>query len=215
MKPEKIACVFLYTVYLIFVIAAGILLAGFALIIFYNWAPPEFFVYAFAVVIAEPIGLLIVWTKNIFGLRTGIIERTYTNDKEINEYMKKLISSGSTLDIVSNRLHWVSEDKSTRQKLIERVRSADINIYLPMENQIARELRENGLHIHIVPSLRAAPHARFTLVDKDRPGSAMLAVGAGRIPKFTISEFYEDTHPQVVAMARDYIKSLTEETRSA
>jgi hypothetical protein len=214
LKPEKIARAFLYTVYLIFVVAAGILLAGFALIIFYNWTPPGFFVYAFAVVIVEPIGLLIVWTKNIFGLRTGIIERTYVNDEDINEYMKKLISSGSTLDIVSNRLHWVSEDESIKQKLIERVRSADINIYLPVENQIARELRENGLRIHIVQSLGTAPHARFTLVDKNRPGSAMLAVGAGRIPKFTISEFYEDTHPQVVAIARDYIKSLIEEAQS-
>jgi hypothetical protein len=140
---------------------------------------------------------------------------TYTNDEEINNYMKKLISSGSTLDIVSGRLHWVSEDETVKQKMIERARSTEINIYLPEENQISRELRINGLHIHIIPSLARNQHARFTLVDKNRPGSAMLAVSCGRIPKFTISEFHEDSYPQVVALARDYVNRLMEEERSA
>jgi hypothetical protein len=140
---------------------------------------------------------------------------TYTSDEEINNYMKKLISSGSTLDIVSGRLHWVSEDKTVKKKMIERAKNAEINIYLPGENQIARELGMNGLHIHIIPSLGRYQHARFTLVDKNRPGSAILAVGCGRIPKFIISEFYEDSYPQVVALARDYINRLSEEERNA
>jgi len=213
LKPENIGRIFLCTIYTIFVIAAIVLLYGLVQIVFFGWVPPEFFQYAFAVVIAEPIGLLILWTKNIFGLRTGIKERKYSSDEEINNYMKNLISSGSTLDIVSNRLHWVSEDESVKERLIERARSSDINIYLPTENQIARELRENGLHIHIIPSFGKTPHARFTLVDKNHPGSAMLAVGSGRIPNFNISEFYENSHPQVVALARDYINNLGEVER--
>lgn len=192
-------------------IAAAFLLMGLVQIIIFNWAPPEFYFYVFGVVILEPIGLFILWTKNVLSLRTGIKEVTYTNDEDINNYMKKLISSGSTIDIVSGRLHWVAEDASVKQRLIERASSAEINIYLPRDNQTARELREHGLHVHIIPTLARAPHARFTLVDRGRPGSAMLAVGAGRIPKFTISEFYEDSYPQVVALARDYINKLMAE----
>ena len=212
---SDIAHLSLYTAYIIFVICAGISLIGLAQVVSYSWVPPAFFSYAFGITVVEPIGLFFLWTKNILGLRTGIKAGTYENDSKINDYMKKLISSGSTLDIVSGRLHWVSDDESVKQKMIETAKSAEINIYMPEENEIARELRRSGLHVHIVPLLRRAPHARFTLVDRGRPGSAMLAVGSGRIPTFTISEFYENSHPQVVALARDYINSLREEERNA
>ena len=142
----------------------------------------------------------------------GIISReqiqTYSSEEKVNNYMKKLISSGSTLDIVSNRLHWVSEDESVKEKLITRARIADINIYLPRENEIARELINNGLKVHIVPSIGTSPNARFTLVDKDRPSGTLLAAAFGRIPALKIQEFLEETHPHVVAIARDYIDLL-------
>lgn len=211
LKSERLGHFFIYTAYAIFVIAAVVLLAGLVNIIFFGWTPPELYVSAFAVVILEPIGLFLLWTKNILGLRTSIKEMTYSTTEEINSYMKKLISSGSTLDIVSSRLHWVSEDESVKQRIIERARSAEINIYLPRMNAIAQELQKNGISIHVVPSLGRAPHARFTLVDMNRPGSTLLAVGSGRIPKFTISEFYEKNHPQVVALARNYIQTLRAE----
>jgi hypothetical protein len=207
---ERLLHYFLYTVYAIFVINAVILSAGLLNIIFFGWIPSQLYAYAFAVVVLEPIAIFLLWTRDILGLRTGIKEMKYSSEEKINEYMKKLISSGSTLDIVSGRLHWVSEDESVKQKIIERAKNADINIYLPEMNEIAQELQKNGLSIHIVPSLRA-PHGRFTLVDMNRPGSAVLAVGAGRIPNFRISEFYENNHPQVVALARDYIQTLQEE----
>ena len=215
MRIEDIGRLSLYTMYFIFAISAGISLLGLAQIVLYNWRPPEVYYYVFSIAVLEPVGLFVLWTKNIFGLRTGIRVTTYANDEAVNSYMKNLVSSGSTLDIVSGRLHWVSEDNSVKQKMIERARSARIDIYMPEENEIARELGRSGLHIHIIPSLRGAPHARFTLVDRGRPGAAILAVGSGRIPTFTISEFYEDSYPQVVALARDYIDRLREEEKSA
>jgi hypothetical protein len=200
--------------YAIFAVSAAILLTGLAGIVFYSWTPPTFFYYAFGIVISESITIFFLWIRNILGLRADIIARTFTRDEQINNYMKKLISSGSTLDILSGRLHWVSEDRTVKQRIIERARSAEINIYLPEENQISQELRTNGLHIHIVPSLGKSQHARFTLVDKNRPGSALLAVGCGRIPDFTISEFHEAKYPQVVALARDYLFRLAEGEKS-
>jgi hypothetical protein len=215
LKSEKIGQLCLLTIYAIFAFCAAVLLVGLALIVFFNWSPPSFYYYAFSIVVLESVGLLYLWIRNTFGLRTSMRVVTYNNEEEINDYMKKLISSGSTLDIVSNRLHWVSEDNTVKQKMIERARNAEINIYLPEENQIAKELRANGLHIHIIPSLGGGEHARFTLVDKNRPGSALLAVGSGRIPKFVISEFHENAYPQVVALATEYINRLGEEEKSA
>lgn len=215
LKIENVGRLSVFTMYAIFVISAGVSLVGLTRIVFYSWTPPQFYYYVFGAAVLEPIALFLLWTKNILGLRTSIKAKTYATDEEINNYMKNLISSGSTLDLVSGRLHWVSEDESVKERMIERAKTADINIYMPRENQIARELRRNGLYIHIIPSLRGDPHARFTLVDKARPGSAILAVGSGRIPTFTISEFYEDSYPQVVALARDYINRLIEEEKSA
>jgi hypothetical protein len=210
LKTEQVIRLSLYTLWAIFTIAAAILLVGLAGIVVYSWSPPAFFYYAFGVVITDPIAIFYLWIRNVLGLRSGIRTRTFAADKQINEYMKRLISSGSTLDIVSGRLHWVSEDKSVKHRIIERAGKAEINIYLPEENEIARELRANGLSIHIIPSLGKSQHARFTLVDKNRPGSALLAVGSGRIPNFTISEFHEASYPQVIELARDYLSRLVQ-----
>lgn len=138
----------------------------------------------------------------------------YNTDNEINEYMLKLVSSGSTLDIVSERLHWVSESENIKSALIDRAKKGiEITIYIPKENEIASLLKQNNILIKICPDLYNSPHARFTLVDKNRPGAAILAVGSGTLPKFLISEFNENSNAQVVAMARDYVNIL--DTRSS
>ena len=146
--------------------------------------------------------------ESLLGITPRELIQIYSTEEEVNRYMKHLISSGSTLDIVSNRLHWVSEDESVKERLIIRSGVSDINIYLPRENEIARELMDRGLNIHIVPLLGTSPNARFTLVDKDRPSGTLLAAAFGRIPTLKIQEFPEETHPHVVAIARDYIALL-------
>lgn len=135
----------------------------------------------------------------------------YKTDGEINKYMLEVISSGSTLDIVSNHLHWVSRNKRIKSTLITRAKNGiEINIYLPKQNKVAKELKEKSIGIHVCPDLDESPHARFTLIDKNNPGLAKLAIGSGRIPRFMISEFSESANAQVVAMARDYVKVLGE-----
>lgn len=133
----------------------------------------------------------------------------YSTEEDINKYMLKLVSSGSTLDIVSERLHWVSENDNIKSTIIKRATSGvEINIYLPRKNDISNLLKTKCVRIHICPELGESAYARFTLVDKNRRGGAMLAIGSGRLPKFTISEVYESSNPQLVALASDYINSL-------
>lgn len=135
----------------------------------------------------------------------------YTTEKEINKYMFKLISTGSTLDIVSNRLHWVSENSKIRSSLIMRADCGDeINIYLPKKNTTCNELKKHGVKIYVCADLGNSPHARFTLINKNIPGAATLAVGSPKPSGFMISEFSESANAQVVAMARDYVNTLME-----
>lgn len=144
------------------------------------------------------------------GLREGIKKvMVFDTNKKINDYMLNLISSGSSLDIVSGTLSWISEDDRIRQKMIERAKNAEINIYLPKKNAIATLLENNGVTLHISPSLANKQFARFTLVDKNNPGSSMLAVGCGILPDFTISEFDPKSNPQVVTLAQNYLEILS------
>lgn len=132
----------------------------------------------------------------------------YAKDKEINRYMLDLVTRGSTLDIVSNQLHWIKDDYNIKLKLISRSRAGqEINIYIPKSNAISKELKKNGIKIHICHGLKH-PHPRFTIVDKDHLGTSMLAIASGSLPKFRISEFNESFFPQVVALAREYVNML-------
>jgi len=132
----------------------------------------------------------------------------YKTESEIDRHMLKLISSGSTLDIVSERLHWIKNNPEIESRIIGRVESGvDINIYIPKHNQTSVRLNKKGVKVHVCSELMG-PHARFTLIDKNRPGGATLAVGSGTIPKFMISEYKEKFSAQVVAMARDYLTNL-------
>jgi len=192
----------------IFLVFSAILLAGFVKIVLYDWTPPEIYTAYLASVIGESIALLFLYVKNVAGLREGIKVITCDTNKKINDYMLNLVSSGSSLDIVSGTLSWAREDDRIKQKMIERSKNADINIYLPKKNAIATELETQGVTLHISPTLENKLFARFTLVDRTNPGSSMLAVGCGTLPAFTISEFTAKSNSQVVALAQNYLEIL-------
>lgn len=208
-RDLKLVEVVFYGIFAIFLIFSAILLAGFVQIVFYDWTPPEIYTYYLASVIGESIALLFLYIRNVAGLREGVKKvMVFDTNKKINDYMLNLISSGSSLDIVSGTLSWVSEDDRIRQKMIERAKNAEINIYLPKKNKIATLLENNGVSLHISPSLAIKQFARFTLVDRNNPGSSMLAVGCGILPHFTISEFDPKSNAQVVTLAQNYLEIL-------
>jgi hypothetical protein len=76
----------------IFASCAAILLGGQVLAVFYGYPLPSFYNYAFGLVILEPIGFLLLWMKNAFGLRNTIKTVKCSSDAQINNYMKTLIS---------------------------------------------------------------------------------------------------------------------------
>lgn len=176
-----------------------------------NYIDQDFFLFqSKAILVMGVIVALIALFRpsSLFGvnIRERILE--YSDDVSINQYMKDLICSGSTLDIVSNRLRWVSEDEEVRKTILERAQVSSITIYIPRKNEISKILEDGNVNVNIVKSLGDAPNARFTLVDGNRPGGAMLAIGFGRIPKYKIQEFTEVNYPHVIALARDYVDLL-------
>jgi hypothetical protein len=206
---SRLATTFFWAAMIFFVAIAIITTIGLLRIFVLGQAAPENFWYVFGLAIAEPVGLLYAWIKDVSGLRSGNAKKMrFDTQAKINSYMKNLVKTGTSVDIVSGRLSWVSSDDSVRNTIIEHSRRAAVNIFLPSENQIAKELRENGVNVNIVTMLSTPPKARFTLLNKDRPGSGLLAVGYGIIPRFEIVEFSESHYPQIIALARDYIQVL-------
>jgi len=194
----------------IFIALVIIVGAGFVWAIFFGHSLFDGFWTLFALVVAEPVGILFLWARNVLGLRTPQGRKmTFTSQGDINDYMKRLIESGSAVDIVSGRLSWVRGDQEVENAIVTHSSNAAVTIFLPANNDISKRLTDRGVRITITPLLTGGPKARFTLVNKDRPGSGLLAVGFGNLPSFEISEFPEPQYPQIVALARDYIAALS------
>jgi hypothetical protein len=128
----------------------------------------------------------------------------FETDKQINQFLKDFIIKGSTVDIFSNKLSWVSGDKRVKDFLIEHAsKGKEICVYLPKLNTAARSLQQAGVKVITYGSLNVEPTCRFTLINRNIAGSRVLAVGSGVKPQFRIREFTDREHPKVVAMARD------------
>jgi len=167
----------------------------------------------YPVIIAQLMGILYLWLRNALGLgKSADKKMVYNTQAEINTYMKDLLKRGTTVDIVSRNLSWVQGDQSVEDAIVERSKHATLRIFVPAENAIVRRLVERGANVRVTPSLGDGQRARFTLLNRNTPGSAILAVGSGNTPSFTILEFYEAGHPKIVALARDYVNSLSAPT---
>jgi hypothetical protein len=129
----------------------------------------------------------------------------FDTDPKINDYMLKLVSSGSTLDIVAGGLSWVKSDDRIKRTLIDRSQKGEVNIYMPTTNDVAKELKRKGARIKLSPKLADQQFAHFTLVDKANPGQAKLAVSCGTIPKLLVSEFSEQTNSQIMTLVQNYL----------
>ena len=93
--------------------------------------------------------------------------------------------------------------------MIEHVKTNKVlKLYVPRHNEITRELVQAGVRVITYDHLRYSPEARFTLLNPDEPGSSILAVGKGSVPKFIIEEFTDVEHARMISIARDLFRIL-------
>jgi hypothetical protein len=155
------------------------------------------------------LGLIQVrWTKR--GFREVRIRRA--NQVRINRYLKDLFSSASTIDVVSNRLSWIEGDSTMEGHILTLAQQGkQFRFHLPNDNEVARRIRSGRPNITVFVSslpVLSGEHPRFTLTNRNRPGSGILAVGFQDGPDWRITEFTARGHPQIVAIARGYVESL-------
>src|SRR5712692_4021733 len=143
--PANLGTRFIMVLIGIFVLLAGVVVGGLLWAIFLGHPLFDGFWPLFGLVVAEPLGILFLWARNVLGIRSpeGKI-MTFTNQHDINEYMKQLISSGSVVDIVSGRLSWVKDDLGVENAIVTHSTKATLTIFLPASNDIAERLSSKG-----------------------------------------------------------------------
>ena len=125
--------------------------------------------------------------------------------KQINSFMKNFISRGSRIDIFSGSLSWVAEDGDIKDFLIEKSYACEVNVFLPRLNDIAQELKDNGVNVYEYHEIEYIPRARFTLLNRGRPGAEVLAISNGTLPKHRIVEYEASNSPMLIAAASDLV----------
>ncbi len=134
------------------------------------------------------------------------------NQLKINQYLKDLFSRASSIDVVSNRLSWIQSDPTMADFILELAQEGkQFRFHLPADNDVARKIRAERQNVRVfispIPDF-LGEHPRFTLTDKNMPGSGYLAVGYSDNKDWLITEFNARDHTQTLAIARGYVESL-------
>lgn len=158
----------------------------------------------------------------LFRVGMSIVRRTRTgfrgilirdrNQAAINRYMKELFARGSTIDVVSSRLGWIEGDPTMQGHVVSLARQGKkFRFHLSEDNTTATQLRSGQPNIQVyIPqsNSQVGEQPRFTLINRQAPGSTTLAVGFADGDHWRIDEFTSKKHPQIIAIARGYVEHL-------
>jgi hypothetical protein len=176
------------------------------------WFKPEvkdlpYLKWLFILTFAELSPVVIGIAKGDIRLRAEESGKIFNckTQRQINDYLRNFIARGSRVDIFSGRLSWVAEDDEMKSFLIEKARSCEVNIFLPQMNDVARELQNNSINVHEYRDIEYAPRARFTLLNRERPGGEVIAISSGALPNHRIVEYEASNSPMLIAAASDLV----------
>ncbi len=170
------------------------------------WGESGFWVrFFFVVALLAGIILAVIdiqtWWKNR--------AKRHKSEKSVNDYLFRLLKRGGSATIFANHLSWVRNAPKVREFLrTEAGQGRDIRVFVPLHNDLTRELSNEGVRVKTYQSLEYEPESRFTLLNPGEPGSSVLAIGKGAFPNFYIEELSDDSHARVIAVVRDLLRIL-------
>jgi hypothetical protein len=152
---------------------------------------------------AVTLSLFLVARQIIDYLRSA--PKTYRNAARINRYMRRWVSAGGRVVILSRDMSWAG-DATTTTVLRRKPENHELTIFVEKEIPLTDDLKRRGAQIYTYQRLGHVPRSRFTIVDYGREG-ARVAVGARLGGRHVIEEFESGSHP-FFAVAEDLIKFL-------
>jgi len=131
-----------------------------------------------------------------------------TSEAEIKGFMHRFISQGSAIHIASYRLSWVRGDQSMETFLTSEVaRGKEVTIFAAGPDGFTNHLGTTGIRVLTYPAGLAEP-PRFTFLNLGRRGAEKIAVAREGLPNHWIDVYDDKHHPQVIALARAYIRQV-------
>jgi len=185
----------------------GILLVGLAIfeLVIQDWPSAVGAFVAGAPLLAASIGL--VWSaSNEPGMTLC------TSEAEIKRFMREFISQGSAVHIASYRLSWVRGDQEIQSFLTTAVREGrEVTLFAASADDVTDSLRNQGIRV-VTYSPEVTDPPRFTFLNLGRRGAEKIAVAREGLPNHWIDVYNDKHHPQIIALAREYIRQVEKTT---
>lgn len=131
-----------------------------------------------------------------------------TSEAEIKAFMREFISQGSAVHIASYRLSWVRGDEAIQSFLTTAVRGGkEVTLFAGSADDVTHSLASQGIRV-VIYSPQVIDPPRFTFLNLGRRGAEKIAVAREGLPNHWIDVYNDKHHPQIIALAREYIRQV-------
>jgi hypothetical protein len=156
--------------------------------------------------LVEAIAVVFVFVRT--GLKYLPEVKVHKTESATFQFMTDLLTFGTSVTIVSNRLSLLTRSDLFREAVIRKARNGtefEFITRIGIPTEIREPLQELGARFYVTDDA-TPPQARFTLVNADRAGGETLAIARGTHPSHEITVFDANSGPQIIAMAKDIVR---------
>src|ERR1700690_3001437 len=205
----KIVRLTLYVFIGIVTATAALVIAGLAYLWFFTSGTPRpelpYLGGLVAALILEVIAVVLTLARKGFRYLPSV--EHHKEESETLSFLKRFISGGSTVQIVSSRIAWIKNSPELLQEVERLARNGTrVEVITPatVAEDILKPLSEAGVYFYKTNE-EVAPEARFTLINGNRSGAERLAIARGSHPDHEVTIFDNNSGPQIIGMAKDII----------
>ena len=182
-----------------------------ALVISVHVRDDPFTPWQYGLIIA--VGVFALWAifseiKAYIQLRkqTNRIVFAIDDQNGINRYMYNWIRHGNRCAIFTRNMSWAN-DKKIMDLLLTKAKDKDLNIYIPEDTDISKELRSASAEVYTYEDLKITPMSRFTVVNWGKAGMR-VAIGKQIGKNDHVIEEYSDEDSPLVAVTVDLLNII-------
>ncbi len=154
----------------------------------------------------EAIAVVFLFVRS--GLKYLPDVKVHKTEPDTFRFMTELLTFGTSVTIVSNRLSLLIRSDSFREAVMRKAEEGtefEFITRLTVPENIRLPLEQLGARFYVTGEANP-PQARFTLVNAARAGGETLAIARGTHPAHEITVFDTNSGPQMIAMAKDIVR---------
>ena len=133
-------------------------------------------------------------------------KKTYSNTREVNNYMFTMLQNSGRCEICSRDASWVTGER-IQSLLIEKAKRGELIFLVHKSTPELDVLKKAGAEVIEYGSLNFEPITRFTVVNAGNHASSYVAIGWRKLNEPHTIEEVDSSHPTYF-MALDLIRSI-------